>query len=257
MNKFKSYIRIFGVLLRVIYADIYQGSKFSLVWSFLSSFVLSLVLYFAFQTRFSHGLSNEDYFLYVISGTVFWNLFSTLTFSSSVQIRKHYELVKNLRFNTEILVLSFVVAAAIKGLFEIIIILIMALSFSKNINPYFIIFLPISVLCTALLCCSISVLLSIATAFFKDTHHVWNIINRIVFFVTPIFFLPNTFTEEFGLAIRLNPISHYLIFFRYSIFGGNSFMLKEMVFLLFFSVAFVVGVICTYRRFESRIIENV
>ncbi|MCX5713212.1 MAG: ABC transporter permease, partial [Candidatus Omnitrophica bacterium] len=117
--------------------------------------------------------------------------------------------------------------------------------------------LPLVILMQLFLIISISLALSCLNVYFKDIAHIWNIILKIGFFTTPIFYsIPMFISKPKMVAYFLNPMTQLIIFMRQIILSKNPPPLLNMLFV--FLVVLIVLAVCysIFKKLEDGIIER-
>ena len=85
-----------------------------------------------------------------------------------------------------------------------------------------IILVPYALLCLLVFCIGMSMLLSTAMVFFRDTQYLWGIISLAWMYATPLFYPENIIPAHFRFIQTLNPIYHYVRFVRVILINGVS-----------------------------------
>jgi ABC-2 type transport system permease protein len=120
-----------------------------------------------------------------------------------------------------------------------------------------ILFLPFVILIQLLLIIGISLVLSCLSVYFRDMAHIWNIILKIGFFTTPVFYsIPMFISKAKMSAYFLNPMTHLIIFTRQIILSKTPPPLTNMV-LVFLAVLVILAVCYSiFKKLEDGIIER-
>ncbi len=231
-----------------------QGTVLGFIWTLLHPFLMLTILYMLFSKRLGKGI--EHYEIYLLIGIIQWNFLSTGTNEGLKSIMNNRSILRNIYIFRTAVVVSSVLAVAISFLLELLVlggfIIFSGLGFSLAM-----LFLPFVILIQLLLIISISLALSCLNVHFRDTGHIWNVILKIGFFTTPIFYsVPMFISKPKMAAYYLNPMTQLMIFARQIILSKTAPPLINM--LLVFLAVLVLLVICysIFKKLEDSIIER-
>lgn len=233
-----------------------QRSFLGFLWSFLSPFVMTNVLFFLFKSRM--GLECDmKFFLYILIGTVTWNFFVVATSLGIASISSRGTMVKNVGFPKEILIFSDMGVFTFQYLFELLVIFFFILLSGVGLSVY-IIFLPIIIVTELLFITGITLFLSCAYIIYaRDLGYVWNMITRVLFFLVPIFYPLSIVPERFKWFVFLNPMTQIIIFSRDVLLYQKIPSITSLIAVFSFCMLFF---LLGYRFFkfnEFRMVESV
>ena len=104
---------------------------------------------------------------------------------------------------------------------------------------------------------SVSLILSCFYLYLRDIEHIYQVLLRLLFFLTPIFYTMDFIGDGFVRNIvMLNPLTHLTIFARNAILGGEPIFMEMMISLLLVSVMLSLALF-VFRKFEPFIAERV
>ncbi len=217
----------------------YKNAVLGYVWTVLNPVALSLVLGFIFSSIIRVEI--KDFPLFVLSGLFAWNFFANSTLESSLSILNNSNMAQKFPFPLEIIPFSTV-------LINLFIFLISILA----ILPFFLIrdfrifltlaFFPVVTLSLVLFTFGISLLLSCINVYFKDTHHLFQTLIILWFWMTPVFYTLEMVPENFRWLCLVNPMTLYIATYR-DIFWEVRLPNLSIFFLAFF-ISAVVFYIC-------------
>ena len=101
----------------------------------------------------------------------------------------------------------------------------------------------------------VSLFLAILNVFTRDIDYIFEVLLRILFFITPIFYAKTYVSGIALLIVQLNPLTHILDFGRDIIIYGK--MPNAMMLLALFSTHIVLLIIALwlFRKLEPHILE--
>jgi ABC-type polysaccharide/polyol phosphate export permease len=82
--------------------------------------------------------------------------------------------------------------------------------------------LPVPLLCLAMFCLGLGMLLASAMVFFRDVQFLWGVLTTIWMYLTPIFYPLDALPEAVQTIVKLNPLYYYVTFVRTCIISGIS-----------------------------------
>jgi ABC-2 type transport system permease protein len=180
----------------------YKNSALGFAWSLLNPLLYLVVYYYVFEVMLGSGIPNFPLFL--LSGLLVWNLFSTSAVTGVSAIVANGSLVKKVSFPREVLPLAGVGAALVHFLLQTIAI-------------------P-GLLVTLLLAAALAILLSAANVYARDTQHLLELVMLMWFWLTPIVYpyrLVQDKLDAHGISwiALLNPMTSVTLAFQRALYG--------------------------------------
>lgn len=197
----------------------YKRSVLGVVWSFLNPLLTMAVQYFVFSNLF--GFSTDNYMVYLLTGIVTFNYFSEAAGTGLNSIVGNASLITKVYVPKFIYPVIPVFSATINMLFSMIpllgVMLLNGVVFTKAL-----LLLPIGILFVMVFSIGMSMILSTAMVFFRDTKFLWGVISMLWNFLTPIFYTESIIPARFLGLYHLNPLYQFVYFMRTVIIGGVS-----------------------------------
>ena len=94
---------------------------------------------------------------------------------------------------------------------------------------------PFVLVCLAVFCLGIGLLLAALMVFFRDIQFLWGVLTMIWMYATPIFYPPTILPDNLRGLLNLNPLYHFITFARTCFIDGIS--PEPSVYFLCFMVA--------------------
>ena len=223
-----------------------QSTVLGFLWTLLRPLLMFLVLYFLF-TKWM-GARIERYPLYLMTGIIQWNFFATGTSYALSSLIRRAELVKNLKFPREILVISSALTVFISHVFEMVILLLFVTAMGVLPGPYLLL-LPVMMLVELLLVISVSLPLSTLCVYYRDIENVWNILIMAGFFLTPVFYSLSIVSGGKRRILMMNPITRIINASRDCLVYGRTPELRSIAVIIF---AATLLFICGYAILKNR-----
>jgi len=174
------------ILLNLVRKELkvkYAASVLGAIWSLLNPVVFLLV--FTFVTRVL-GNAIPDYPVYLLSGLLAWNLFSTSVSGGSRSVLDNANLVKKVAFPREILPLSAIGVALVDYILQMGVLLLFILVSGFGLHVPELALLPLAFLALLAFTAAATFWLAALNVRYRDVGHLLGIALLVWFWVTPI-----------------------------------------------------------------------
>jgi ABC-2 type transport system permease protein len=197
----------------------YKRSVLGVFWSFLNPLLTMLVQYFVFSNIFKSDIPN--FAAYLIIGTVMFNFFSEACGMALTSVLGNAGLITKVYMPKYIYPLTRVMSSMVNLCISLIPLVIVCLVTGVHFKKSAVLTL-FFLLCLAIFCLGLGLLLSVSMVFFRDTQFLWNVLNMIWMYATPIFYPESILPENFRFILQINPLYHFLHGARMCILDGIS-----------------------------------
>jgi ABC-type polysaccharide/polyol phosphate export permease len=232
-----------------------QSTLFGYLWSFLNPLLMLTVLYVFFGTGVGRGI--EHYGVYLLIGIVQYTHFSNSTNSSMHVLISARALTADTVFPKELMVIGSVVASSVELVLSMLVVGLIALLAGVDLT-WTAAGLPVVIALQVLLVLWVSILLSCLYVYVRDIDHIYQVLLRILIFITPVFYdLPFVGHGLARYIVLLNPLTHLILFSRDLLVEGEMFSGPAFLVLLLVNVAMLYVAIATFRRLEPTFAERV
>lgn len=211
----------------------YKRSVLGFFWSFLNPLMTMLVQYAVFSTIFRANI--ENYPVYLLSATVLFSFFTEAVGGGLGSIVFNAPLIKKVYVPKYIYPVSKVLSTAINLCISLVPLAAVILITGELPNKAYIL-IPFVLVCLIVFCIGMSLILSSLMVFFRDVQFLWSIISLLWMYATPMFYPEDIIPKQFHFVLTLNPMYHYISFFRTIVLEGTSPQMVEYVYCLGFSV---------------------
>lgn len=181
----------------------YRNSVLGFLWSFLEPLLMLAVLYYVFTNVIQSNI--ENYPLYLLLGLIIWYMFQRATSMGLSSLIDRSGIISKVYFRRELIVISSCLTAFIMMGFEFVAFVIFLIVF-QFIPPPTIIYFPLLLIDLFILSLGVSLLLSVATVYFRDIRFIWQILLQAGFFLTPIIYRLDIFPISVQKVLQLNPL---------------------------------------------------
>lgn len=186
----------------------YRGSVLGFLWSLLNPLLMIAVYNFAFI--YVMKVQTPRYVSFVLIGILSWGFFSASTLSSTMSITSSGNLLHSMLFPRVILPIATVLFNLAQFLLTIIVFLpALFLAYGIVPGPQTLAF-PVFLLLQVLFIMGAALLLSVATAYFRDIQHLVEVGLNMAFWATPVLYEYTLVPERFRFAILLSPMAPFV-----------------------------------------------
>lgn len=195
----------------------YKRSSLGILWSFLNPLLTMLVQYLVFSTIFKSTI--ENFIVYLLIGIILFNFFGEAVGLGLGSIVDNAHLINKVYMPKTIYPLSRVLSSAINLLISLIPLVIVMVITDVHMNKT-VLLVPIGLLCLLVFCLGMSMMLSAAMVFFRDTFFLWNVISTLWMYLTPTFYPIDIIPDAWLPIYKLNPMYQYITFLRSILLDG-------------------------------------
>lgn len=209
---FKRFRHLLFMMVKRDFVTRYRRNVLGVLWSVLNPLLTMLVLAMVFSTLFRYGI---PYFpLYLLSGQLIYNFFSESTTRAMGSMLGNAAIIKKIYVPKYIFPLSNILSSLINVLFSFIAFLsVMLVTRMVPFNwTLLLVFIPI--LYTLIFALGVGMFLSSMSVFFRDLNYLYSIAILLLMFLTPIFYPVNILPDRVYHLIHLNPLFHFVAYFR-------------------------------------------
>ena len=196
----------------------YRRSFLGYLWSLLNPLMMMAVMSYIFSTLFQSTIPNFP--LYLICGNTLWTFFSNSTTMAMYSVLENGQLIRKVYIPKFIFPISRVLSVFVTTAFSLVAILIVMLFTRSPLHwTIFLFWIPLVLL--FLFCCGIGLILSSLSVYFRDITHLYGVLLFAWMYMTPIFYDMSILPQNVQTVITLNPMYHYITFFRELVVYGQ------------------------------------
>jgi len=240
----KTVVDNYRLILRLSKKDLdkkYRRSIIGWVWAILESLALTITFLFLFEI---FSTTTSDYIaLNIMIGIIAWSSFSSLVNQGTTSFVSNSGLIKKLQLPKEVFLLNLALTGMLTVGLNMIAIIPLVIYYEISFSVNFLIF-PLVVLCIIFYGYSLTLLTSVTFAKWRDLGRIVNLVLRIGFYFTPVFFTLEMMIasrlppEAVEIYLALNPMAILLTILRYTITGEGSNLSLNNIVLCFANILF-------------------
>ncbi len=226
------------------------NSFLGIIWAFLQPLTTLLVFWFVFEVGFkSAPINSVPFVVWFAPAFLIWSYFSEALMASTGSLKEYSYLVKKVNFRVSMIPLVKVISSSYVhiGFIGFIFFLLSIYDIGFSIYNIQVIYY---FLCTVILLVGLGWLLSAISVFVSDTINVVTVFIQIGFWMTPIFWSPDTMSPLVQSVLKLNPMFYICRGYRDSFIDYVWFWNRGYTNLYFFvttSILFVLGALIFKR----------
>ena len=211
----------------------YRNSAIGVIWTILNPLLNMFVMYIVFGTILDYN-DDKTYLLYLLCGNIIFNTMRAATSQSLPSLVYNRGLLTKNKIAYSVFPLATNLTAIVNFVFSFVALIIVMLIVSIQV-PVFsrMVWLTIPMLPALFLFnYGVSLILSALYVFFRDVMHFYNVFLTLWMYFTPIFYkigsLGSLWQEiVMKLVMKLNPMAHYIEYFRNIIYRVKTGTLHE------------------------------
>lgn len=250
----KLYLQLLEVFTLREIKSRYKASLLGPLWIIIYPLLTTFFLSFIFEKIVKIKTEDIPYFIFLLSGLLFWNFFQQGVALSKDSLVWNRELVTKSCFQKEILPLSFILSKIPDFFINLLILFIFLILYNFKIHLGFLI-LIIAIIPIALFAAGIGLFFSLVNAIFRDFGRIIDFFLMMFFYATPILYPENLIPKKLNLMLlSLNPIALILNFSRQIIFK-NKIKIELLLISLIISIFIFISGILFFRKFEKKIAD--
>jgi ABC-2 type transport system permease protein len=219
------------VLLNLVRKELkvkYVSSFLGAVWSLLNPIVFLAV--FGFVALIA-GLALPNFTIYLLSGLLGWNFFTTSITNAARSVIDNGNLVKKVAFPREVLPLSSIGVAGFDYVLQMVVLFLFMAVTTYAVSAPAILLFPLAVVTMLAFTSALSFLIAAVNVRYRDVQHLLNLALLVWFWMTPIVYPEGLVQEKLrnyhllGInAFRLyllNPMTDITIAFHRALYGAG------------------------------------
>lgn len=231
----------------------YRRSVLGVLWSILNPLFMMLVLTAIFSTLVKFPTEDVPFSIYYLTGYIMFNFVSESTNFSLVSIIYSAGLIKKVYIPKIIFPLEKCLFSLVNFGFSLIAAVIVFLV--VGITPHWTILLFfIPVLYLFVFSFGFSLILATMNTFFRDVGYLYNVFVTVWMYLTPIIYPISILPGWMQSVVRINPLYHYVEYFRALTLYGTIPSLGENLICLSYSLIFLFLGVMIFQKNQNKFI---
>ncbi|MCH3978050.1 MAG: ABC transporter permease [Candidatus Methanomethylophilus sp.] len=232
----------------------YKNSYLGFAWQFITPAVTVLLFYIVMTGIRETAV--EDYWLYLCSGQFMFTFLQSSLSGGSACIVNNAGMVQKMAFPREIIVLAQVMSSFIvMCIAYAIILLLMIITGCRFEAAPMLLFIPV-MLMAAVFAAGMVFLFSAVTVYVRDVQHFINAFARVLFWVTPMFYLVGETSGLISKLIWWNPFTYYVESFHDILYYVQVPELWHLAVCALLALATFAAGLAVFRRLKGRFADK-
>ena len=232
----------------------YARSYLGVVWSVLNPLLTMAVMSMIFSTIFKRSI--ENFPIYYLTGSIFWQLFSGATQSAMTALVDNKTLLLKVKLTKQTFVIARVFTALTNFGYTCIAYALMLLVFRIRPSVYILLF-PIDVLFMLLFSLGIGMALCILYVFFSFIKYLYSVLLTLWMYLSAVFYPVDNLSLSMQKIVSANPVYAYIRFARDVVLYGR--MPRQEVWLqisVWGVLSFAAGYLIL-RKYENLVMQRI
>jgi lipopolysaccharide transport system permease protein len=229
----------------------YKQTIFGILWAIIQPFFTMIVFTVIFGNLANMPSDSIPYPIFVYSGLLLWNIFSTSLNNASQSLVNSANIIQKIYFPKIILLASSIIVSLIDFLFAALIFVFIMLYF--NFLPHFegLLILPVSLLLTVFSSFGLGLFLSAFNVKYRDVRYILPFFLQLLIFVTPVIYPTSIVPRSYQWILALNPMTGAIEIFRSSFLGTASINWTTLLISAGASMTFVIFGLLYFLKTEK------
>jgi lipopolysaccharide transport system permease protein len=199
----------------------YKEAFFGIAWAIFRPLMNMALLAFIFGSIANFSSEGINYPLFVLSGIVPWQLFSSVTLETSTSLLNSSYLLTKVYFPRMIIPLSQAFVQVIDFFVNLVLLILISL-FMGYLSFVNILFFPFILFVSFVLCAGLSLWLSAFTLKYRDVRFVLPFLVQLSMYLSPVGYGSFIIPEKWLWLYSLNPLVGIIDGYRWALFGLSS-----------------------------------
>lgn len=234
----------------------YRRSALGVLWSVLNPLLMMLVLTAVFSSIIRVEVEG-GFALFYLTGYIIFSFVSESTGFALTSITGAAPLIKKVYIPKYVFPLQKCMFCFVNMLFSMIAFVLVFIVFciTGNVTPHLSMLLfPIPMIYTFIFSLGLSLVLSALVVFFRDIGHIWGVLLTVWMYASPIIYPIDLVPDWLAAIIKINPLYHYIDYFRNVMIYGHVPGLIENGICLLYSVAILLIGVVVFRKSQDKFV---
>lgn len=230
----------------------YKQTALGFVWAVLQPFLMMLIFSLFFGKTLKVPSDNIPYPIFVFSGLLLWNIFSSGLTAAGNSMVSNANIIKKIYFPRLIIPISSVLVSLFDFMMAAIVFVAMLVYYGIGIDPLkLVLFVPASILITTISTLGIGFFLAALNIKYRDFRYVIPFLIQALLFMTPVIYPVSILNHEWlKYIVASNPLYAGIALFR-SCFIDTPMQTNFLWVSIFSSLVFFITGLYYFRKTEA------
>lgn len=232
----------------------YARSSLGIIWSVLNPLLMMIVMSLIFSTMFRRSI--ENFPIYYLTGSIFWNLYSGATNSAMTALVDNKMLLIKAKLPKHTFILSRIYTSLINFGYTCIAYVLMLIVF--KIKPTWAMLLfPVDVIFALIFSMGVGYMLAVLYVFFADVKYLYSVVMRILMYLSAIFYPITRLPEAMQDFISYNPVYLIIAFARICVMEGRVPEGSIWIRLICWCVVSLIVGMAVFKTKENKVMQKI
>jgi ABC-2 type transport system permease protein len=231
----------------------YKSSYLGFAWHFITPAIMIIIFYVVFTGI--RATPVENFWAYLCIGMFPFTFLQTNLSAGSNCVVSNAGTIKKMYFPREIVVFAQVISTFITFMIAYVVIIALMLLAGIHISTSAVLFLPLIVVLSVMFATGYMLMLSAITVFIRDVHHFIDAVARLLFFMTPIFYLMSEITGVLEKIIWYNPFTYFIESYHDILYQGAVPEMFQLGVCTVLAVAALIIGMVVFNRLKGKFAE--
>jgi len=229
----------------------YKQTVIGIAWALFQPFVTMVIFSFFFGKLAKVPSEGVPYPIFVYSGLLFWNYFSSSLTNASNSLINEQNIIKKVYFPRLILPISATVTHLIDFGFSLLIMIGMMIYFKMQLSLHILYILPLLLIITTISSSGIGLFLSSVNVKYRDVRYILPFFIQILLYLTPVIYPVSIIPENIRWIMYLNPMSGVITIARSMFLNTGNIDYMSLLVSLFISFLYFLFGIYYFKKMEQ------
>jgi len=261
---FKEIVQYWDLILLFVRRDFvvfYKQTILGPLWYIIQPLFNTLVFTLIFGKVAKIPTDGIPPFIFYLSGTVVWTYFASCLNQSGRTFVANAQIFGKVYFPRVTVPISIAITAVFQFIIQFMIFLGFFIYFwyvGTDIKPSIYVFtLPLIVLHMAILSVGMGLIISAATAKYRDLTFAMGFLVQLWMYLTPVVYPLSEVPDRFKIFILINPMTAVVESFRGAFLGASSITPQGLLLSIILTILFFIGGIIVFSRVEKTFMDTV
>ena len=261
---FKEIVQYWGLILLFVRRDFvvfYKQTILGPLWYIIQPLFNTLVFTLIFGKVAKIPTDGVPPFIFYLSGTVVWAYFASCLNQTGKTFVANAQVFGKVYFPRITVPISIAITAVFQFIIQFMIFLGFFIYFwyvGTDIKPSIYVFtLPLIVLHMAILSVGMGLIISAATAKYRDLTFAMGFLVQLWMYLTPVVYPLSEVPDKFKIFILINPMTAVVESFRGAFLGASSLTPQDLLLSIILTILFFIGGIIVFSRVEKTFMDTV
>jgi len=261
---FKEIVQYWGLILLFVRRDFvvfYKQTILGPLWYIIQPLFNTLVFTLIFGKVAKIPTDGIPPFIFYFSGTVVWAYFASCLNLTGKTFVANAQIFGKVYFPRVTVPISIAITAVFQFIIQFMIFLGFFIYFwyvGTDIKPSIYVFtLPLIVLHMAILSVGMGLIISAATAKYRDLTFAMGFMVQLWMYLTPVVYPLSEVPDRFKIFILINPMTAVVESFRGAFLGASSITPQGLLLSIILTILFFIGGIIVFSRVEKTFMDTV